>query len=385
VEIFLTGATGHLGGELLVTLAKARMVDRIHCLVRARGDVDVESRLQAVFDLHGDARDRDRVLAIKGDLFDPFLAAKLAADPRLSRVSVVVHTAADTSFFPMYARRIRETNIAGLGRLLEWAGRHSALRTFVYVGTAMICGADAPSGRVLESDPPQSVAQIVEYTRSKLEAELALRRALPPDKLLVVRPSIIVADSRGLVPRSRDVLWAVAALNHLRLVPLMAASSLDMIPVDYAANAIAALALAEPALRRHRLYHVTAGPERATSPGQLAAALEPHFPQLPAFYFGAEPGMAQLRRWVKARAVPAAPWREYLEHWRRSLGEPRKILTVLASLQPYAEFAELGYTFVADRLAETTGLRLSEPAHVFIPRSVQHIASLDLLHHAVDP
>ncbi len=54
MEIFLTGATGFLGGELLVELAKKTEVKKVFCLVRAQNEGDALRRLKKVFDLHDD-------------------------------------------------------------------------------------------------------------------------------------------------------------------------------------------------------------------------------------------------------------------------------------------------------------------------------------------
>jgi len=54
MNIFLTGATGLVGGELLVRLSKREDVNRIYCLIRAKSDADAVDRIQRVFDIHED-------------------------------------------------------------------------------------------------------------------------------------------------------------------------------------------------------------------------------------------------------------------------------------------------------------------------------------------
>ena len=44
-KVFLTGATGFLGGELAVALSKLDSVEKITCLVRAKDDCEAVDRL----------------------------------------------------------------------------------------------------------------------------------------------------------------------------------------------------------------------------------------------------------------------------------------------------------------------------------------------------
>src|SRR5262249_39072669 len=98
LRVFLTGATGLLGGELLVALSARPGVYMAYLLARPREGASVAERLQAVFALHGDAYPRARIVPVAGDLLDGDLAEQLAADAELGSVDVVIHAAASTSF-----------------------------------------------------------------------------------------------------------------------------------------------------------------------------------------------------------------------------------------------------------------------------------------------
>ena len=54
MNVFITGATGFLGGELLVDLSKRKEIDKIFCLVRAETNEKATQRIKNVFDFHGD-------------------------------------------------------------------------------------------------------------------------------------------------------------------------------------------------------------------------------------------------------------------------------------------------------------------------------------------
>ena len=63
-----------------------------------------------------------------------------------------------------------------------------------------------------------------------MKGELLIREHLPAEKILIARPSIIMGDSRPIIPRSPVILWAMATINHLRLIPVNEHSQLDIIP-----------------------------------------------------------------------------------------------------------------------------------------------------------
>src|SRR5437867_12628163 len=114
-----------------------------------------------------------------------------------------------------------------------------------------------------EDEAPNPCAKhLVGYTRSKMLAEMAVTTAIPGDKLLVVRPSILLGDTRCVVPRSFCVSWIIIALAHLGMLFGNPDAAWDVIPVDYAANAIVKLLMS---YRTHTTYHVSAGsPATAT-------------------------------------------------------------------------------------------------------------------------
>ena len=68
MNVFITGSTGFLGGELLVDLSKRKEVDKIFCLVRAESNEKAMVRLKKVFDFHGDFLDVNKIIPIAGDL-----------------------------------------------------------------------------------------------------------------------------------------------------------------------------------------------------------------------------------------------------------------------------------------------------------------------------
>src|ERR1035437_2488073 len=130
MNVFITGATGYLGGELLVDLSKRKEVDKIFCLVRAETKEKAMGRLKNVFDFHGDFMDPDKIIAVPGDLLKSDFVECLLIDKALDETNLIVHAAADTSFSPIYDDIVEQINIHGLEKLLKWSKQLKNLETF---------------------------------------------------------------------------------------------------------------------------------------------------------------------------------------------------------------------------------------------------------------
>ncbi|HTV26081.1 MAG TPA: SDR family oxidoreductase [Polyangiaceae bacterium] len=378
-HVFLTGATGHLGGELLVALSQQEGIQSITCLVRARSGEPGVARLARVFALRGDRFDPARVACLEGDLTDPELAATLRGNPALADTDLVIHCAAETSFSPFESAAITEINVGGTRRLLGWASGLQRLATFVYVGTAAAVGAER-RGLLGEDDAQTPGARhVVPYTASKAEAEALVARHLPAHQVLVVRPSILLGDSGGRVPRSVDVGWAVAAMNRLRLLPVDPHLPLDIIPADFAAHAIVALI---GGARRHAVYHVSAGPEATTSAAQLAPLLAERYPALPPFRF-VEPELRPLlARWARGVLPPSpqlAPHASYLAHIGAEFPDRHERFAIVSAASVYFEFMQLGQVFDNRRARTDAPLAMPPPAHLYLRPALESLDRIDLL------
>jgi len=387
MNIFLTGATGLVGGELLVTLSKRQEVDKIYCLVRSQSEAEAIARLEQVFALHDDHFDRNRVVPVLGNLFDDNLTDSLKHNSGLNDVDVIVHSAANTSFSRVNDDLVEKANIGGLTKILLWAKQLPHLKTFLYIGTATICGKDVKDRVVHEDESPNLEAtHLVKYTYTKMKGELLIREHLPEEKILITRPSIIMGDSRSIVPRSPVILWAMATINHLRLIPVNEYAQLDIIPVDYAANAIVELLFAPN--RHYHVYHISAGEGGATTANKLSKTLSAYFDEMPPFNFINKSMLNQVKHWAKNRLAPDSElysYREYLDYWKDTFQDKSKLRVLFSGLDPYLEFMELGHVFDNARLLEDVDIPNSTPADIYINNSMQFVEKLDILEGAIDP
>jgi thioester reductase-like protein len=268
--VLLTGATGFVGMELLTRYLE-RTDRRIYALVRGANDREVAARVERTLrSLFGaDHPYGSRVVAVRGDITRAGLGLRGKRERLAEQVSEIVHGAASVSF-ELGLERLRTINVEGTRRVLELAEHCHArggLRRLSYISTAYVAGEH--SGRFNEDDLDVGQSFRNAYEQSKFEAErlVACSRAQYP--ITVLRPSIIVGERDSGWTASFNVLyWPLRAFARGAYVALPARrdAPVDVVPVDYVADAIFALSQAPEA--EGGTYHLTAG-AGATSVGEL--------------------------------------------------------------------------------------------------------------------
>lgn len=266
MTILLTGATGFLGMEFVARAVQADAADVI-CVIRAEDDAHAARRLHETFaTLYGDdvpAAAHRRLIALAGDLEQPGLGLGTAAAALVAeRVTRIVHGAASIRF-DLPLEEARAVNVTGTAHVLGVAAVLRAtgqLERYVHVSTAYVAGRH--HGVVSEDDVTAAGAPRNTYEQTKREAEALVREAAAAGlPAVIARPSIVVGDSRsGWTPAFNVLYWPLRALsrNLLDDVPADPEGLVDVVPVDYVADAIMHLTTtAEPV---GGTYHLTAGP-----------------------------------------------------------------------------------------------------------------------------
>jgi nucleoside-diphosphate-sugar epimerase len=188
----------------------------------------------------------------------------------------VIHCAASVSFSLGLAES-RRVNVEGTGRMVDLAERCAergdGLERLSCVSTAYVAGAHR--GDFGESDLDLGQGFRNPYERSKFEAERLLRERAAGLPLQVLRPSIIVGDSRTGWTSSFNVLYPpLRAFAHgaIPALPARRGSPVDVVPVDYVADSVERLAREG----EDGTYHLVAG-RNATTVGCLMELASRHF------------------------------------------------------------------------------------------------------------
>ncbi len=258
--ILLTGATGFVGMTVLARLLAAG--HEVHCLVRGADDAEADSRLRAVL-ARVQAPSTGRAVAVAGDLTAPRLGLGDRHDELAAGVGTVIHSAASVAF-DLPLEDSRAINVEGTRRVLAFAQAVPDLARVAYVSTAYVAG--DRRGMVYEDhgDPGPFRNS---YERSKHEAEALVRASGLP--WTIVRPSIVVGESTTGWTASFNVLYGplrAFAAGAYTVLPARRRSPVDVVPVDYVADAVAALAQHPEATGG--TFHLTAG-DRASSVGEI--------------------------------------------------------------------------------------------------------------------
>jgi thioester reductase-like protein len=254
--ILLTGATGFVGMAVLARLLAAG--HEVHCLIRAGDDAEADSRLRAVLS-RVEAPSTGRAVAIAGDLTAPRLGLGERHDEIAARVSTVIHSAASVAF-DLPIEEARAINVEGTRRVLDFAAAVPGLRRVAYVSTAYVAG--NRRGTVYEDDREPGTFRN-SYERSKHEAEGLVRSSTLP--WTIARPSIVVGESTTGWTASFNVLYGPLRAFDAGAYPVLPArrrSPVDVVPVDYVADAVAALAHHPEA--EGGTFHLTAGANTST-------------------------------------------------------------------------------------------------------------------------
>jgi thioester reductase-like protein len=244
--VFLTGATGFLGMEVLARLLEEG--DReVIALVRAADDAGAEERLEGVLRTlwRDPAPYRDRVRAVRGDVTQPGLG--LGTGGRRAEVAertqAVLHCAASISF-DLPLREARAINVDGTARVLDFAveaqGR-GGLERFLHVSTAYVAGRYEGTFRERMLDTGQSFRNTYEETKWDAEQIVALARELGP---AIARPSIVMGESdSGWTPAFNVLYWPIRAFSRglFGSVPALPDARVDVVPVDYVADGLVEL------------------------------------------------------------------------------------------------------------------------------------------------
>ncbi len=277
--VLLTGATGFLGAHLVEALRGRGL--RVVCLVRSPDSASAAARLAAALAARAIpiAVDGDRVRVVVADLAAPELGLTATARAGLAAsVDAIVHAGATVSWLASYPA-LRAPNVLGTVALLALAARRGL--PFHHVSTISTVPVDGDEDSALTL----AAAHLgTPYALSKWVAEQHVRRAgaagLP---VAIYRPAMIAGHTRRGVGNPDDFLSRyLAGMLELGRYLDRDDAIVDMTPVDFVAEAIAALLIARP--RGGGPYHLANADQSLSHAGLGRALVAAGAPLVPSSY-----------------------------------------------------------------------------------------------------
>ena len=267
--VLLTGGTGFVGTEVASRLLERGDLE-IVSLVAARTDEEALNLSTRAWWHRPALRAAlgGRIRAIAGDVSEPGLGLEpgVAAELR-DRVTHIVHAAADLRF-DASVEELRRVNVDGVAHVLGFARSAGRLERLLHVSTAYVAG--RREGEVSEDDLTDAYGFGSAYERTKFEAERLLRAAEGEVPITVVRPAMIVGDSRTGDIKTFNTFYTPLRLlmsGRLRIVPARRGVPVNIVPVDYVADAIARLTF--DAAAEGRTFHLTTPADRLPTAGEV--------------------------------------------------------------------------------------------------------------------
>ncbi len=276
MAIFLTGSTGYIGAHVAANLLDQHGAS-LNLLVRARDPQEAGERLWKALQLHMDFQRfyeylQTRVRVFRGDLTAPFFGLSQDDYDRLIHTTdSVIHCAA--SLNRKSEKSCLNINLRGTLEVVQLARRanhYHGLRRFSQVSTVAVAGKRRNEVVAEDNSIDWERSDYDPYARTKKFCEHMIRQLLPEVPITIFRPSIVLGDSRYPQTTQFDMVKAFVFLAGLPALPFRSIDKIDIVNVDFVADAITALHQKEQP--QCDTYHLSSGTDSQTF-RQITSAL----------------------------------------------------------------------------------------------------------------
>ncbi len=200
-----------------------------------------------------------RVEVLKGDISLPDLGLGSKYYEVVKKATHIIHTAADMRLAGPIDE-LRKTNVTGTANIIRFAKavqKDHGLTRYSHVSTVYVAG--ARKGEVSEGSLTDEYGFSSPYELSKYEGEKLVQAAKSELPISVFRPGMVVGDSKTGQIKTFNTLYFPLRLffkGQMRIFPLRSSLRVNLIPVDYVADAVFKLTF-EPKAKGLN-FHLTA-------------------------------------------------------------------------------------------------------------------------------
>lgn len=246
--VFLTGATGFLGTQLLRQLLANTQIKQVVVLVRAPTIERGLERLKRAATIAGwweNDRPVDRIEVWTGNLATEKLGITNDQWSRLcgrsatgNNIDAIVHNGATVNWNADYDR-LRQANVQSVVELLDASLKSPCTPKFVFVSGGMSTDVNA-SQRIVD----EQLAHDIGYSQTKYVAEsivhsIASQLSPNQNRVSVVKPGLIIGTAEEGVSNVDDFIWRlVAAASRLGVCPSKGKGWMPMADAKFVASQI---------------------------------------------------------------------------------------------------------------------------------------------------
>lgn len=246
--IFITGFPGFIAGRLVERLAQPDT--QFYLLVQP---AFVEAAKRVIEEIaKKTAVELDNFVIVEGDITKPNLGiAEDDLETIRGETTDVFHLAAiyDLAVAKDIAYRV---NLEGTKNVNEFARSLPNLKRYNYVSTCYVAG--KRKGRILETDLEHNTGFRNHYEETKYLAEIEVEKLKADLPVTIFRPSVVVGDSKTGETAKYDGIYYL--IHYLRKAPKLLRLinvgnkdvRLNLVPVDFVVNGIAALSRDDAAI-----------------------------------------------------------------------------------------------------------------------------------------
>src|SRR5271154_714626 len=245
--IFFSGSAGFIGAHVAANLLRDHGAS-LNVLVRARDAREAEQRLWQSMQLHLKFPRfyeylQTRIRVFRGDLTSPgFGLSRDEYDRLVHTTDSVIHCAA--SLNRKSEKSCLNVNLRGTLEVLTLARsaeHYHGLRRFSQVSTVAVAGKRHNEVVTEDRSIDWERSDYDPYERTKKFCEHMMRVLLPETPKTIFRPSIVLGDSRYAETTQFDMVKAFVFLAGLPALPFRPTDKIDIVNVDFVAEAISTL------------------------------------------------------------------------------------------------------------------------------------------------